>query len=745
LSAPFTKTANEFYFALCDSRLLSTEQVESLNAVRPHESVDGASWIAGLVGRGFLTDFQAEQLLAGQTDSLILGQYRLLGRLGVGGMGHVYKAEHVVMKRVVALKVIAAHLVTDASAVARFHHEVELAARLSHPNIITAHDAAEANGLHFLVMEYVEGIDLAGLLKENGPLPLVEACEYIRQAALGLQHAHAHGLVHCDIKPANLLLRRGMTSAPGVFAEPLVKILDFGLARLAGSPSKSVAILSGCGDSPDFAGTPDYTAPEQAWDCLAADIRSDLYGLGCTLYHLLTGQPPFPGGTWSEKVFHHHFDPAPPVTGLRPEVPQAIACVVHRLLAKSPGERYQEPIEVAEALYAWLSEQGFQGEPPLATAYSKWQEKAGARGTEAMHASRRARKPWFWLFASMAAIALGLGIASLAYRPSQAVPQLPSSVAFASGAATDWIGLSSDQGKRFTRLEAAISAARDEETVVIHGAGPFSISPIAIQGKSLSIKAARGSHPRLELTRADTDSIWQPLLLTDRPLTLQGLELACTNSGRPAPFAGASHLVYCQHASLRMTDCRLLAPSGNSLVVCRNCTNVELRNCSLTAQASAICLEAGNETSSELRLVDTKLIVNDSQGAALSLWTNDRERRSAVRLHLERDKIDAGRIFALAGPVQGVQVFAERSEFTFHQALLSCAGSSDMRCLQRSWAWQGRDNRYQGQRDWLLVDGKPVNVSEFPAWQQVWRADEPQAVQKLPVPSLNSAFYGRGN
>jgi serine/threonine-protein kinase len=194
-------TAAEILLSLRASGLLSTQQVDDLAAATPYHDADGALWVQDLVERRILTDFQAEQLLAGQSGALVLGHYRLLDRLGAGGMGQVFKAEHMLMKRLVALKVIAAHLLMSADAVARFFHEVEVAARLTHPNIITAYDAAEAKGVHFLVMEYVDGVDLGRLVKESGPLSPALACEYVRQAALGLQHAHDQNLVHCDIKP----------------------------------------------------------------------------------------------------------------------------------------------------------------------------------------------------------------------------------------------------------------------------------------------------------------------------------------------------------------------------------------------------------------------------------------------------------------------------------------------------------------------------------------------------------------
>jgi serine/threonine protein kinase len=274
-------------------------------------------------------------------------RYRVVSQLGVGGMGVVYRAEHRLMERVVALKVIGRELLRNPDAVKRFQQEVKAAAKLSHPNIVAAHDADQAGDLHFLVMEHVDGTSLARIVEKRGPLPVLHACHYIRQAALGLQHAHEHGMVHRDIKPQNLMLTR----------KGQVKILDFGLARLAreqddaqrlATPKqRSIANLTSVGT---VLGTPDYIAPEQVNDARRADIRSDIYSLGCTLYYLLSGRVPFPEGNSLEKLMHHSMDQPPPLAELRPELSRELLAVVERMMAKDPLTRYQTPVEVAQAL-----------------------------------------------------------------------------------------------------------------------------------------------------------------------------------------------------------------------------------------------------------------------------------------------------------------------------------------------------------------------------------------------------------
>ncbi len=262
-------------------------------------------------------------------------RYEIRELLGAGGMGAVYRARHKLMDREVALKVVKTQLVEKSGTVDRFHREVQAAARLIHPNIVTAFDAEQVGDTHFLVMEFVPGQSLAQVIQGRGQLPVALACEYVRQAAVGLQHAYEQGMVHRDIKPANLM----------VTSSGQVKILDFGLARLASELPGGVATQEGW-----VLGTPDYIAPEQAEDSRQADIRADIYSLGCTLYHLLTGTPPFPTGTFLQKIKAHQTQAPRPLTEWRPDVPAELVAVVERMMAKDTAQRYQTPAEVAQAL-----------------------------------------------------------------------------------------------------------------------------------------------------------------------------------------------------------------------------------------------------------------------------------------------------------------------------------------------------------------------------------------------------------
>jgi serine/threonine protein kinase len=263
-------------------------------------------------------------------------KYRLLELIGKGGMGAVYKAEHRVMQRLVALKIITGNLINDPAAEMRFQKEIIGAARLSHPNIVAAYDAEQYKGVLFLVMEFVEGMNLAQVVATRGQLPVLHSCEYVRQAALGLQHAFEKGMVHRDIKPQNL------------FRTPQgrVKILDFGLARFV----SEISTGPGLTQAHAIMGTPDYVAPEQVEDARQADIRADIYSLGCTLYFLLTAQPPFPKGTTFQKYMAHIERTPQPIAQIRADLPADLISVLDRMMAKKPAQRFQTPIEVARVL-----------------------------------------------------------------------------------------------------------------------------------------------------------------------------------------------------------------------------------------------------------------------------------------------------------------------------------------------------------------------------------------------------------
>jgi serine/threonine protein kinase len=335
--------------------LLDTTQKAELDQSLRARFAEPKALAQELLRRGWLTSFQVNQVLTGRGAGLVLGQYVLLERLGEGGTGQVFKARHQHMNRTVAVKVIRKELLADPEVVKRFYREIRVISQLSHPNIVHALDAGPVGQVHLLIMEHVEGTDLGRLVKQRGPLSVGEACDYVRQAALGLQHAHEKGLIHRDIKPSNLFLTSG-PGAPGAgpgkepaFRRALVKLLDLGLARcLHNGDGELTATLTPAG--PVTMGTPDYMAPEQAIDFHHVDIRADIYSLGCTLYSFLSGQAPFADGSVAQKLVLHQLKDPKPLERFRSDVPPALTALLRRMMAKEPNDRPRTPAEVAAAI-----------------------------------------------------------------------------------------------------------------------------------------------------------------------------------------------------------------------------------------------------------------------------------------------------------------------------------------------------------------------------------------------------------
>jgi len=340
---------------LQEKELLTPGQVQQLSANGPLEL---GAFIREAARRQWLTAYQVNRIASGHPEELIVGAYRLLEPIGEGGMGKVFKARHVRMDRIVGLKIIPEEYLGNATALSRFYREVRAVAQLSHPNIVTAYEANQEGRTHYFAMEYLDGIDLAKLVKQSGPLPVSQACDFIRQAALGLQHAHEKGLVHRDIKPGNIMAAR--SSQDG---DPVIKVLDFGLARLE-TTNQPATRLTKVGS---ILGTVDYMSPEQANDA-TVDIRSDIFSLGCSLFYLLAGTAPFPGQDAVERVLARLITDAPAIGTLRTDVPVALEKVLAKMLARNPAERIQTPIEVAEALKPFVSATGSVGSHPTTSS-----------------------------------------------------------------------------------------------------------------------------------------------------------------------------------------------------------------------------------------------------------------------------------------------------------------------------------------------------------------------------------------
>ncbi len=322
-------------------------QVEKLAKSSPEKEPSPEKIADYLVAKNFLTRWQADKLLEGRHKGFFLGKYKLLDHLGTGGMSSVYLAEHVLMKRRVAIKVLPHRRVGESSYLDRFYREAQAAAALKHPNIVMAHDFGEEDGTYYLVMEYVEGQDLQEMVKQQGPLAPEKAAHYIYQAALGLHHAHESGMVHRDVKPGNLLVDSSQT----------VKVLDLGLARFTQEESGEKASLT-LQHNETVLGTADYLAPEQCLNSHQVDHRADIYSLGCTLYYLLAGRPPFNEGTMAQRMVQHVNEQPPDLLELRPELPLELVELCRRMMAKQAEERPQSMQEVAEQLLQFLQRAG---------------------------------------------------------------------------------------------------------------------------------------------------------------------------------------------------------------------------------------------------------------------------------------------------------------------------------------------------------------------------------------------------
>jgi len=342
--------------ALRGRPILRPEQFAELTRDHVPTHRDTQELARTLIRLRWLTVYQAKKLIAGKVDELVIGPYVVLDKLGEGGMGKVFKATQLSLGRVVALKVVRAALLKNETALKRFRREVKAVSDLNHPNIVRVFDADQIGDKHFLAMEYIAGSDLTQLVKDRGPLPVAMACSYIRQAALGLQHAHDRKMVHRDIKPSNLLVAadiRGQYTARNV-----LKILDMGLARVQNDDAAGEHLSTELTRTGTVIGTPDFMSPEQAKNSSSVDHRSDMYSLGCTFYYLLTGDVPFPHGTPLEKLLQHQMDSPRPIQLIRMEIPSEVSAIIHCLLAKRPDERFQSGGAVAHALEPWCNTAG---------------------------------------------------------------------------------------------------------------------------------------------------------------------------------------------------------------------------------------------------------------------------------------------------------------------------------------------------------------------------------------------------
>lgn len=330
-------TAQQFCKVLLRSTLVDEEGLRrSLASVRVrHEGTlpeDAQTLADDLVAAGIISKWHATNLLQGRWRGFFLGRYKLIRHLGTGGMSSVYLAEHTVMNKRLAIKVLPKERLKNPTSLARFQTEARTAARLDHPNIVKTLDIDEERGQHFIVMEFIDGSDLERLVRKTGPLPIPKALELLQQAASGLQHAHERGVLHRDVKPLNMLMTQ----------EGLLKVSDLGLARFRHEEGAQLTLEN----NKSILGTADYLAPEQALDSHNVDGRADLYSLGCTFYFMMTGRPPYAEGTLAQRIAKHQMAPAPDLLATRPDSPPEIVGLYQKLMAKRPEERFQTASEL---------------------------------------------------------------------------------------------------------------------------------------------------------------------------------------------------------------------------------------------------------------------------------------------------------------------------------------------------------------------------------------------------------------
>jgi serine/threonine protein kinase len=699
---------DELLTLLRRARLLDVESLRRLGDAWPGGD-DPAPHVEELVRAGLLTRYQGERLLAGRVGALRLGPYRLLDKLGRGGAGQVYKAEHLMLCRLVALKVLGkarraggvSHQLTSEQGAdaprspvtprrnrgraTQLRREVKAVGQLSHPNIVAAHDARRIRGRLVLVLEYVDGVDLERLVAETGPLPPALVVEVARQAALALGHLHEHRLVHRDVKPANLILTHSAT----IGGAPAVKLLDLGL----------VCPVAAAGD--ELCGTPDYMAPERGESAGRTDIRSDLYGLGCTLYHLLTGRVPFPGGGgWTGKLLRHRIEVPEPVQASRPDVPPAVIALVERLMARDPSDRFATPADVVAAVEALPA----VGQASLLVPAAEGQAKTPA--------PRRKRA----LVAALCLTAVVLGGGAGNFARTGLAMSISSPAADRAGAVTP-PGTPGTTGQARRLSDAAtpdrswlnrIESAKDGDVVEVP-TGRHVVAPIQVRGKRLTLRGAAGARP--VLARA-AHATWDALLQSDRDLTLENLELHGAADGPPAP------LVAVESAGLTVRDCSLVQASVAPALAVRQGAFVTLERAKLTAPHQGLALEAPAHADGRVRVADSDVSLRDAAGAAILLWAGSDSPSRRIDVELAGSKFRAGRVVACRSLTAPVHLSATDNQLIFHQALVSLDG------CRRDWrdrlTWLGRQNRCETTGPWLRLDGRPGPAQDEPAFAKLW-------------------------
>jgi hypothetical protein len=436
-------------------------------------------------------------------------------------------------------------------------------------------------------------------------------------------------------------------------------------------------------------------------------------------------------------------------------VPPEIAAVVHRLMEKDPERRYPVPAALAEVLEVWLADRhgsqadatptGLAATNPslhdLSAQTARPVEQAAAELAPEVPAPR----PPLGLsrFPMPTAIVAAVGVGLLVAWAVRQKPE-PAGFSVAPGpeaaserpAVAGYFALASAPNVRLARLDQAVLRAGDGDVITVHGDGLFAVAPFVVHGKSLTIRAAEGGRPRFAVAPGSGTQAWHPLIWTDAALTLEGIDLD-GEPGRPQP--GPAHLLYSQGAPLKLIGCRIGAAGVTSPVVCRGARCLELRDCSVTARASAVSVELGAGRPPELLFAGNTIEVQEGGGAALALWAGSAQPADLVSLRLEHNRFRAGRVLAVAGLTSGVDVLARDNVFSFREAVVSFAGYPGTQSWRQAVRWQGRDNRYQGRDEWLRVEGGPGGVRGLADWSALWQESEPGSREDPPARPVTSA------
>jgi serine/threonine-protein kinase len=704
-------------------------------------SAKPAECVAELVEAGLLTPWQANRVLAGRARSSRLGPYRLLDRLG-NGRSPVFQAEHVLLRRRVVVKILGRisaasprlatrekrqtdHPASSLPGLERtWCREVEATGMFDHPHIVRALDARVVRGRLLLVLEYLDGPDLRQVLEREGPLPVERACAVVEQTCRALAALHDRGLVHRDVKPANLIQ---------VAREPFhVKLIDLGLACLLQA-------------NDELCGTPDYMAPERGATDGGLDPRSDFYSLGCTFYQLLTGQVPFPGGSGASKLVRHRLDVPIPVCVVRPEVPEPVGRLVLALMAREPEARPATARDVLAALQQALSSSAplpglgasqlepdapaSQLEPDAPARESEWCEEPprsrvgleaapavgpGIRRIAAdLPASKRVLRLRSWMAPLLVSILVGT-LAGLVTRITlgRANAEGPNEER-AAGSTTEKpsaVPRISIEGssETYPELAEAVAAAQNGAVLVLQGRGLLPSPPVDLRGKALTFRAEPGEDTGLvRVNPAEKATGWEPLLLADRSLRLVGLTLQDADTGdgaNPVP------LISQQGGELKIEDCVLRGRSPAPLVLARRTPRLVIQGGRFEGEGVGLSIEAAGE--GEQTVVVQRATLQFPGGAALSLWAGEDAPAGSLDLLLQETTVEADRVLSCRHLPGQLVLRLGNNRLHFRESLVSFLGYPDGAGWQTRTRWHLQGNRYHPERPWVSTESQRFPLQE---------------------------------